>query len=327
MKIKRLVRVLVGLIVSIAVLFFILIKTNFIHFPQEHAPQIDEPLSTIVVSVKDYKVYNLKDVPFRFILANINLVNNKPIEFELSRFMTSEQVRLDKIDSYKSEISSKGYDLSKQNVTNILTSNENSVSATILIPIKNSHLNEVSVYVAGVNPSKLVFNLNWPYGKSSDLGKEVVLSSPVIDNDNPDEVVKEDNGGLDQTISNSITLSAAVEIEPSLISFVDKNKEAHRVNFKLTSRAFVVNVNVDFAKEVILSAARLNFERTQELVFALGPEYTIDGKQNVLMRPMAQESGYLIFVVDDSNLDPLNQSYKIDVRLSNQVSWIELLIK
>lgn len=327
MKIKGLVRVFLGLIVSVSVLFFILIKTNFIHFPKEHAPQIDEPLSTIIVSVKDYKVYNLKDVPFRFILANINLVNNKPIEFELSRFMTSEQVRLDKIDSYKSEISSKGYDLSKQNVTNILTSNENSVSATILIPIKNSHLNEISVYVAGVNPSQLVFDLNWPYGKSSDLGKEVVLSSPVVESENPGEVVDENVSGPDQTISNTITLSAAVEIDPSLISFVDENKEAHRVNFKLTSRAYVVTVNVDFAKEVVMSAARLNFERTQELVFALGPEYTIDGKPNVLMRPMAQDSGYLIFIIDDSNLNPLNQSYKIEARMSNQVSWIELLIK
>ncbi|NLW28785.1 MAG: hypothetical protein GXY98_02615 [Erysipelothrix sp.] len=327
MKIKQLVRVLLSLIVSISVLFFILIKTNFIHFPKEHAPQIDEPLSTIVVSVKDYKVYNFKDVPFRFILANINLVNNKPIEFELSRFMTSEQVRLDKIDNYKSEISAKGYDLSKQNVTNILTSSENSVSATILIPIKNNHLNEISVYVAGVEPSQLIFNLNWPYGKSSDLGKDVVLSSPVLENNDPDEVIETDVSGPDQTISNTITLSAAMEIDPSLISIVDEKKEVHRVNFKLTSRAYVVNVNVDYVNEVVMSAARLNFEKTQELVFALGPEYAIDGKRNVLMRPMTQGDGYLIFIVDDSNLNPLNQPYKIEVRMNNQVSWIELLIK
>lgn len=317
-----------------------LYSQNYFKLAGEHATEIQEPTGDTIVNLEGYKVYDLVDVPFRFLLADIKLSNIKPINFELSRFQSDEGLVLSSLDEYRSEITRKGYDLGIQNVATQLTSKENELIAKILIPIKNNFRQRLTVSVSGLKNDLLSFNLNeGEIGKPEDLGKSIAITNEpvnpdqtepeIVEIENPDDEVLDDDTTENPEeleiieISNRTIFNYGQVISKDLILY--KGLEGyHRVDFANRVRILLINVTFDYDEEVSIVAARINFTENDDLAFALGPEYVIENGNNVLGKRIAQGSGSLIFQIDNRLFDLVNQPYTIEVRFEEDSNWIRI---
>lgn len=336
MKKRSIFRGLLILIVFAIIVLVALYSQNYLKLPGEQATEIQEPTGDTVVTLEDYKVYDLVDVPFRFVLADVRLSNTKPINFELSRFQSDEGIILSSLDEYRSEITRNGYDLGIQNVTTQLTSNENELLAKILIPIKNNYRQIINVNISGIKTDLISLNLSdAEYGKPEDLGKSIAVSErPVEEKPTPTEhdVEITEVPELDPPeetdlevvpVSNTTSFSSGSLISKDLILYKGL-EEYHRVDFASRVRILLVNVTFDYEEEVSIVAARLHFTDTDDLAFALGPEYVIENGNNVLGKAMKQETGSLIFQMDNCLYDLVNQPYTVEVRFEHDGNWLRI---
>lgn len=312
---------IVTIIGALLFLVFNIIQENFLHNPNKFPPQINEPLSDTVVSVQSYQVYDLEDVPFRFIIAKITITTNKsPLHFDLYRFKTDEGIYLNDLDQYKSEVSLKGYDLTKQSVTTDLSSTNNSVNVTIFIPVLNYYRQNLTVTVSGLNNSKLKFFLNNPTGSAQDLGKTIVVSQEVIPSTTLEPKTEEVVPSTDKN-SESIYVNALNEIDKDLVFYRVNDNEVRRVNFSNRSSLVLTNINFDYSEPVKILAARINYQDGKYLFFALDQHYMTQHSKNILNEEIATGKGVLIFQIDQVFLDVLNDPYQIEIKLSSDNQW------
>lgn len=331
-----------GILVIIAIMIIMVLALytqDYFRNPSEHVTEIKEPIGDTVVTLEDYKVFDLVDVPFRFVLADIKISSTKPVHFELSRFQSDEGLSLNAIEEYRSEIATKGYDLGIQNVATQLQSNENEMVAKVLIPIKNNYRQIVNVYISGIQPNFLSFNLlEADFGQPEDLGKPISLvknpvypgdvpttvpiDEPTIENP-PTELPRPIPPEVVVPISNTAQFISGHLVSKDLILY--KGLESyHRVDFASRVRILLINVTLDYEKETTIIAARLNFTETGDLAFALGSEYVVENGNNLLGKPVKQESGYLIFQIDDPMYDLVNQPYTLEVRFAPSTDWVRV---
>lgn len=314
------VLLLIAIIMMVA-----LYSQNYFNLPGEHATEIEEPYGDTVVTLTDYKVYDLVDVPFRFILADIKVTNIRPINFELSRFQTDERIQLSSIDEYRTEITRRGYDLGSVNVVNQLASNEIELDAKILIPVTNIYRQMMVVNISGIKTDRLVFDLSKNLGSASDLGVTVTIDeTDIVEPTDPVETeIENPEEPIETQISNTMQVLSANMINKDLILY--KGLEGyHRVDFGNQVRILLVGVTFDYENDVSLSAARIYFPESDELFFALPPEYVVENGNNVLNKVVRQESGSLIFQIDDRQFNPLNQPYRIEVRFAETKNWVTI---
>lgn len=322
MKILRNLLIFLGLVLLLVIGLY---TQNYFSLPGEQATEIEEPYGDTVVTLNDYNVYDLVDVPFRFILADIKISNVRAINFELSRFQTDEGIQLNSIDEYRSEISRKGYDLGIQNVTTQLTSNENELNAKILIPIINSARQKLTVNISGIKTDRVSFDLGDPTGKPEDLGVTLTIAPDGVDQV-PDDILSPDDPDqteIDDGISNTTLFNSAMMISKDLILYKGL-EEFHRVDFGNKVRILLVGVSFDYEDDISITAARITFPNTNSVYFALGQEYVIENGNNILNKVVRQESGSLIFHVDDQIYNIINQPYNIEVRYSDSRQWVSI---
>ncbi|NCB33271.1 MAG: hypothetical protein EOM64_05235, partial [Erysipelotrichia bacterium] len=82
----------------------------------QEKPSAASDLSSTSVSLNSYKVYSIDQVDFRFIIADVHVSSNVPINLSLSHFKTSEGIALDQISSYTAKLEEKSLYLGRQNV-------------------------------------------------------------------------------------------------------------------------------------------------------------------------------------------------------------------
>ncbi len=322
MKFLRILLIFLGLVLLLVLGLY---SQNYFSFPGEHATEIQEPFGDTVVTLEEYKVYDLIDVPFRFILADVKISNVRPINFELSRFQTDEGLQLNEIDEYRAEISRKGYDLGIQNVTTQLQSNENELNAKILIPVLNSSRQLLRVSISGIKTDTISFDLSEPMGSAEDLGVTVTITPEGI-NQNPEPDLEPENqevGTVEEEISNTTQIMSAAMINKDLILYKGL-EDVHRIDFGDRVRILLVGVNFDYEYDVTIAAARIYFPEQDYLYFALGQEYVVENGNNILNKTVRQENGSLIFQIDDQIYNILNQPYNIEVRYADSRNWVTI---
>lgn len=300
-----------------------MIQSNFVHDPKQHAPKIAQPLPETAVLVESYTVYDLPDIPFRFVLAKLNVTNNQPpLQFDLFRIKTDEGLYLNDIDEFKSEISSKGYDLTKQNVTNRIFSETNVASGVVLIPIKNNYRQKMFITITGSNQNVIEFDLTTANGNAADLGKTIDVSNEtLIESDNQQTITAPQS--IEGNISESLKVDALELIDADLVFYKITEGDLRRINFSKKTRIAIANLHFDFSAPQTILAARLNYE-DKYLYFSLDQRYIIQGANNVLNVPVAQGSGVLIFQLDDLVINPLDEKYSIEIKMDQNQQWQQI---
>ena len=115
-KMKNTALSVIKTIFVLAVLSFMIVAGIFIWNLIVKEPAIDDPIvndptvqQTFEFTVNEFTLFEIEEFGFDFILADIHVKSNKPINISLSHFTTSENIQLNSVDQYLGRIEAAGY--------------------------------------------------------------------------------------------------------------------------------------------------------------------------------------------------------------------------
>lgn len=279
--------------------------------PNEEEPPIVDPSvkQTFNFSINDYTLFEIEEFGFNFILADIHIESNKPINLSLSHFITSEDIQLNSVDTYLKVMENLGYNFGEYNPVFSLNSSETEMNATIFIPIKAINLTELDLKINIYPNHKLSFDLvnanNFGYLK--DLGVN-------INNLDPSKVA-------------SIEVLNMTSVSPTEFYQIDSNGNKVEANF--TSQSQIVAIKVKIISKISESfrITSAQIKNGGSVYDAVDKSYLIDGAKNLNNEYINNViEGYLFFeVLGDISIDSFSE---IHIFLStNEDSFYTLPIK
>lgn len=250
--------------------------------PKEEEPPIVDPSvkQTFNFEVKDFTLFKIEEFEFNFLLANIQIDSNKPINLSLSHFTTSEGIQLNSVDNYLNAIESAGYNFGDYNPVFSLSSSENILNAVLFIPIKDKKLDTLELNV-NIYPS---YTMN-------------------LDLTNPTKTgTKEDLGlnlsNIDPSMVASISVLRKTMISPSEFYQLDSN--GNRVEANFTSQSQIIGIKIDVTSKISESFRITNAQiKNGGMVYdAVNKSFLIDGVTNLNNEYINESAtGFLFFEV------------------------------
>ena len=255
--------------------------------PNEEKPPIVDPSvkQTFAFEVKDFTLFEIEEFGFDFILANIHVESNKPINLSLSHFVTSEGVQLNSVDNYLSTIESLGYNFGDYKPVFSLSSTDNTLDAMLFIPIKDKDLTSIDLNI-NIYPNHV---LNFDLENPTKIGT-------VLD-------LELDKSGLNPSEDLTFTFSYADYFEPSNFYTIGSNGENVTVdlgtNIQILGIKFKVENSGTFKYRVANAEFKIDGVTSYPL---LNPEYLLVNSVNLASISLTENSeGLLFFTVPSVN--------------------------
>ncbi len=309
--------VIAVLSVLVMVLLFVTIYQNFF-LNLNDKPPLENPTKDLVVKSEEYTVFDLEDVPFKFVVATIQFSSNEAINIELANFSTNENVVLNSVDQYRKALEAKGYDLSLMEVNQSdLVSLENNLQVNLFIPVKSLNVDEVQLILSDTFQESLklsidpiTFDLSNPKGTPEMLGK---LPSEEPDPDDIDEEPVE-----------PIVFGELTEIDSEAIYFENEDGQLQPMDYPSVIRIYSSYVSISSESKTGIQEARLVVDSTNEVFSAIGPEYVYQFGNNIIGDYDFFFEGHLLFEVSSVNPYLLadNVPITIEYKLIGQDEWI-----
>lgn len=106
-----------------------------------------ETLKDIKCELIDYIVYkdDTDSFDFSFVVCEINFSGKETVSFNLNDFQTSEKINLGNINDYLNTLNNSGYDITKLNIDNVVSSKDPQIKCNIFVPFKTNS-NELKIY-------------------------------------------------------------------------------------------------------------------------------------------------------------------------------------
>ena len=250
-------------------------------------PVIEEPIivdptvqQTFAFSVNEFTLFEIEEFGFDFILVDINVISNKPINLSLSHFTTSENIHLNSVDSYLDRIESAGYTFGDYELIFALFSENPSMDGLIFIPIIDTQSTNLDVKINLYPNATLSFDLNNPthVGTKSSLGIRETGLDP--------------NAAVTMTMLNKTTVSPA--------EFYQMDANGNRIEASFTSQSQIIAIHIKLENKLSESFRITNafIKNGGALYDAVDPTYLIDGATNLSnVYINATTEGYLFFEV------------------------------
>lgn len=288
---------LIATVVTISVIFWNSItqpNTTDIEDPK------DDNIQTFDYSVNSYTLFDLDEFEFRFILADIHIESNKPINISLSSFKTSETIQLNSINNYLNFIEQAGYNFGSYEVVFGLSSENQVLDATIFIPIIDSSLSFIDVDI-NLNPAKtLSFDLSNPnnMGTINDLGINET-------NINPEDVAV-------------VSFNRDTMVEKEQFYQLDSNGNRIPAIFTSQSLIYGVSINIENQGTDKFRITNAFLHSTNGATYlAIDKSYLVDGVDNLNNLYIEKnETGFLFFEVLGQDLTTESFS-SLDIYFSN----------
>jgi len=294
---KTLINILQGLLILTTLVTMIALGIflwNLIsNTPNEEEPPIVNPndKQTFDFSVNNYTLFEVEEFGFDFILAEIHIDSNKPINLSLSHFVTNEGVQLNSVDNYLKVIETAGYTFGENEVVFGLSTSETKLDALVFIPIINIDLTELTLNVNISPNSVLTFDLENPtqVGTKSDLGmNEVILDPSMV---------------AEMAVTNKTLVSQN--------EFYQLDANGNRVEANFTSQSQIVAIKVKITSKISesfrITRALINDGST--LYDAVDKSFLIDGTTNLNNAYINDTTeGYLFFeILGDASLESFTE--------------------
>lgn len=260
--------------------------------PKEEEPPIVDPSvkQTFNFEVKDFTLFKIEEFEFNFLLANIQIDSNKPINLSLSHFTTSEGIQLNSVDNYLNAIESAGYNFGEYNPVFSLNSNVNKSDFMVFIPILDKSQQSLSINVNLYPASTILFDLTKPNsnGTISNLGKNEQDLEP--------EEISE------------ITVDDVFIISKSHFYTIDENGDRQDAFFSSNSRIIGVKLTVKNKSNNPFRIQNAILISKDDNSFAiLNPNYNIDGYDLIMNAYLTDTmSGFIFYEIFDQNYDIKN---------------------
>jgi hypothetical protein len=303
---KTFIKVLQGLLVFATLVSMIVIGI-FLWNLVSNTPNDDEPVivdptvkQTFDFSINNYTLFEIEEFGFDFILADIHVDSNKPINLSLSHFSTNEGVQLSSVNTYLNTIESKGYNFGDYDLAFALNSQTVEMDVLLFIPIINKDIDSIELLINLYPISSLIFDLNSPtsFGKLTDLVK--------IQQDLEPEEVSE------------IIVEDVFTISKSHFYILDENNVRSDAFFSSNSK--IVGVKLTVINKTsnpfrIQNAILSSSDSNQFAIVDLN--YIVDGYDLIMNEYLSNTTtGYIFYEIFDQNYD-INNVTEINILLSS----------
>lgn len=252
----------------------------------EHVDVINENRQTFSYSVNHYTLFDLEQFDFRFMLADIRIESNKPINLSLSSFKTSENLQLNSVTSYLDAIEEAGYNFENYPIVSDLMSSSTRIDALLFIPIVDDALETIDVNITLYPVETLSFDLNNP----TNVG--------IIENLARNEPVHEEG-----------ELAAITFVRDTMIGpeqFYHMDESGVKINSSFTSQSQILGVKLtvkNLGSSELKMTKAFAVTKTGEFYIAVDSSYLIDGIDNLAEQSIETEmTGYLFFEALGRNL-------------------------
>ena len=291
-KMKNIALNVIKTIFVLAVLSFMIVAGIFIWNLIVKEPAIDDPIvndptvqQTFEFSVNEFTLFEIEEFGFDFILADIHVKSNKPINISLSHFTTSENIQLNSVDQYLGHIEAAGYTFGDYDVMFTLDSPSTEMDALLFIPIVNTEITALDVNINLYPSSILSFDLNNPttIGTKSYLGL--------------------DETGLNPSEDLTFTYGYADYFEPSNFYTVGSNGENVSVDLGTNTRILGISYTVENSSAFKYKISNAEFIIDGVTSFPLmNPEYLLVNTVNLASTSLIDKNeGLLFFILPSQN--------------------------
>lgn len=240
---------------------------------------VDDNKQTFEYTINRYTLFDLEDFDFRFVLANVRIESNKPINISLSAFKTSEGVQLNDIKDYISAIEQAGYNFENYPIVSELKTSSTILDALLFIPIKDESLETLNLDITLYPLKTLNLDLEHP----TEVG--------IIENLMSQEPIKEEGKSAD------IAFVRNAMIGPEQFYHLDAS--GIKINSDFTSQSQILGVKVfikNLKEEDLKITKAYAVTKTGEYYIAVDNTYLIDGIDNIAEKSFQSEiTGYLFF--------------------------------
>lgn len=286
-KMKNTALNVIKTIFVLAVLSFMIVAGIFIWNLIVKEPAIEDPIvddptvqQTFEFTVNEFTLFEIEEFGFDFILADIHVKSNKPINISLSHFTTSENIQLNSVDQYLGRIEAAGYTFGDYELVFSLYSSNTEMDGLLFIPIVNTEITALDVNINLFPSSILSFDLNNP----TSIGTKSFLGIS--------ETGLEPNTAANMTVLNKTTVSPT--------EFYQLDANGNRVEASFTSQSKIVAIKIKIENKLSESfrITKALIKNGGTLYDAVDQSYLIDGAtnlSNVYIKTTTE--GYLFFEV------------------------------
>ncbi len=257
--------------------------------------------STLSMKVNQYKVYNLEDLEFRYVLADVTFSDDDPVNVKLENFYTEDGVVLSEISPWLDIMISKGYDFTRFKDRVELTSKEKKLNTELLIPINRLH--DSDILLASEYP--LINNIKF------NLANEETELVKTIDHDQHYQQMS--LGYVFKRTSAKEVIYRVQRADKAGLQRRNQEGQWSPIKLQPNERVVVLGIKAPEGKLINYKKATLKLKLFEEESYvALDGSYRLINAQNIFSPDSEKKEGFMIFVIPFENAyERVNQGYQV----------------
>jgi hypothetical protein len=302
------------LTITIMVLAVLLLISGGIYigktfFDGKKEPVDEDPVvveTTVNVVLKDATVFRFDELDFQFVLAQLEVTSNKPLDIGLEMFSTNEGIALSKVAFYMDKLKEMGFSLDKFNVADSFVSEAKTLKKYVFIPVMDK----------GATVSTLTVNLN----KAITIPLDLSIATGT-----KDQVGLIQSDVITDKTSYRITLGPIVEINGMPMQFTTPSGDASLVDFSDVSTMFAVQFTIESmgGSAVGLENAKFMIDKSPLIANAMVKVYSVDNHPNFIEQKFTkQTTGYFYLQLNSTTETILNRNGTMMLKLFGMQNWI-----
>jgi hypothetical protein len=272
--------------------------------PVDEDPVIVE--TTVNVVLKDTIVFRFDELDFQFVLAQLEITSNKPLDLGLEMFSTDEGIALSKVSFYMDKLKEKGFSLVKFDIADNFVSDAKTLKKYVFIPIMDKSATASTLTVNLDKAITIPLNLNIADGTKDKVG---FVPTDII---------------TDQS-TYKITLGSIVPVNGMPMQFTTPSGDASPVDFSDVSNMFAVQFTIESlgSSAVGLENAKFVIDKSPLIANAMMKGYAVDNYPNLIeITYTKQTTGYFYLQLNSTTESILNRSGTLMLKLSDKQDWI-----
>ena len=294
---------------AIIALILIIVSVFFFFFKDKPGSTNDPDLppdpstSQIKCDMVSYEVFDLSELNFKFVLVNVRIKNDIPINASLNSFTSSEGLNLNDVNDYISELAENSVFLGKAGVDFDLESDENSAVFTLFVPLLQRSASTISLFYQDENVADIDLTLNVT-GTPEKIG-----------------LIKNKQLSDDRTFN--VTVNMAIDISGEALY---QNNELTTYPSTAQLMAFKLTLTSIDGQQVVIEEAEYITEANSDTFIALDQSYEkTEKRRNIInIKTTSSTNGYLFFMTLNPDRVEITYTGILRVKINGQWSSVEI---
>ena len=270
--------------------------------PDPIVSQTTETFDEFTIELVDYEVFDIDEVDFKFVLADLKLGDSEAIDYSLTSLYTDEStVKISDYQQYIDELDAAGYYVGAKAVDYTITSDMTVDTFRIFIPVADKAKESLMLYDA-ISKDEIEIDLTKNIGDPNELKYSTGTDAPIA---TEDYVI---------SVSNAY-------IETSLV----KDGEEYNYPSTVNIYTFVLDVIELNDESLTLEDAIFVPSSTNEEIHALDASIMSMKINNFMSRTISEgDHGALFFEMYAPHDSGISYSGTLRLKFSNSDNWLSI---